>query len=243
MSAFESLLTQGTATLGLEQNAGAVLLMQKYYLFLTARNNVMNLTTVTGEEDAARLHFLDSLALLNIFDFKGKSVVDVGSGAGFPGLPLKLMCPSIALTLLDAQKKRVAFLEELCATLGQEVSCIHARAEDAGSANAGAKGAGLREVFDCAVSRAVAELNILCELCLPLVAPGGVFIAMKSMNSDAEIEAAKNAIDTLGGEIEAVTDYEIPETAIVHRAVAVRKISATPAKYPRRFAKIHKSPL
>ena len=243
MSVFESLLTQGTTALGLEQNAGAVLLMQKYYLLLTARNSVMNLTTVTGEEEAARLHFLDSLALLNIFDFKGKSVVDVGSGAGFPGLPLKLMCPSIELTLLDAQKKRVAFLEELCLTLGVEVSCIHARAEDAAAANAGAKGAGLREAFACAVSRAVAELNILCELCLPLVAPGGVFIAMKSVNSDAEIEAAKNAIDTLGGEIEAVTDYEIPGTAIVHRAVTVRKIAATPAKYPRRFAKIQKSPL
>ena len=238
MSTFETLLASGLAELGLAKDPAAVSLMQRDYTFLTERNDVINLSAVTGEEEAARLHFLDSLALLCICDFEGKSVVDVGSGAGFPGLPLKLLRPSIALTLLDAQKKRVDFLHELCCELGQEVLCVHARAEEAGAA-----GGNLREAFDYAVSRAVAELKTLCELCLPLVVPGGAFIAMKSVNSDGELDAAGNAIDILGGEIEAVTDYEIPGTAIVHRAVVIRKVSATPEKYPRRFAKIQKNPL
>ena len=238
MSVFESLLTSGIKALGLPPDAAVVALMQKYYAFLTERNDVINLTAVTGEEDAARLHFLDSLALLNVCNFEGKSVIDIGSGAGFPGLPLKLMCPSITLTLLDAQKKRVGFLSELCNELGQVVSCVHARAEEAC-----AVGASLRESFDYALSRAVAELRTLCELCLPPIVLGGAFVAMKSVNSDEEIEAAKSAINVLGGEIEAVTDYEIPGTDILHRAVVIRKVSATPDKYPRRFAKIQKTPL
>ena len=238
MSAFERLLTQGITALGLEQNTGAVSLMQKYYAFLTERNSVMNLTAVTEETESAQLHFMDSLALLRICEFEGKSVIDIGSGAGFPGLPMKLACPSIALTLLDAQKRRVDFLSELCFELGQEVSCVHARAEEFG-----AVGESFRESFDFAVSRAVAELRTLCELCLPLVAVGGAFVAMKSVNSDEEIETAKTAIVLLGGKLDAVTDYKIPGTDITHRAVIVRKVSTTPDKYPRRFAKIQKSPL
>lgn len=239
MGTLQEIVTRGAAAMGLPLPTGAAEKLYTYYQRLEAVNAVTNLTAITGETDCANLHFLDSMALLALFDFRGKSVIDVGSGAGFPGLPMKIAEPSIRLTLLDALLKRVEFLSDLCAELGdQETVCLHARAEEAA-----APGGDLRESFDFAVSRAVASLATLCELSLPFVRPGGRFIAMKSIGSEEEVQAAGNAIALLGGVLEATRDYEIPGTGIIHRVVVIRKDAPTPARYPRRFSKIKKAPL
>lgn len=234
----EDILRQGALAYGLSLTGEAVEAFRVYSTILHEKNAVMNLTTITDDEDVARLHFLDSLALATTADFKEKTVIDIGSGAGFPGLPLKLAEPSLHLTLLDAQQKRVGFLQELSDALRLgDVRCIHARAEEA------ALEPPFRDAYDVAVSRAVARLNILCELCLPFVKPGGVFISMKSVSSDDEIKEAENAIRRLGGEPAKNVDYTIPGTEITHRAVVINKTAPTPSGYPRRFAKIQKTPL
>ena len=210
---------------------------EAYYDFLEKRGQVVNLTAISGIEEVARLHFLDSLALLNIEDFKNKRVIDIGSGAGFPGLPLKIAEPSIDMTLLDATGKRISFLSEVIKTLKTDVTCINARAEDA------AHERDKREQYDIAVSRAVARLNVLCELCLPFIKVGGAFIAMKSIDSAAEVDEALAAINILGARLIKNVDYKLPGTDIIHRAVIIRKESITPEKYPRRFSRIQKTPL
>lgn len=208
----------------------------RYADLLAEKNRVMNLTAITQPEEIVSLHFLDSLSLLGIADFSGKQVIDVGTGAGFPGLPLRIVQPEIRLTLLDAQGKRVDFLREVCSDLKlRDVLCVHARAEEFSAAH--------REGYDLAVSRAVASLPLLLELCLPLVKVGGQFLAMKSTDTDEELASAGSAIALLGGTLEQVTDYTIPGTEITHRAAVIQKVRPTPAKYPRAFAKIKKSPL
>ncbi len=202
---------------------------------LLERNKVMNLTAISEPEQVARLHFLDSIALLSATDFRRKTVVDVGCGAGFPGVPLKIAEPTMELCLLDSLKKRMDWLEETLPVLGIPAEFVCARAEEFAP--------GHRAVFDIAVSRAVAKLNILSELCLPLVKTGGCFIAMKSRNSDLELSEAARAVSVLGGKISKIMDYPVPGTDAVHRAVVIEKINATPKQYPRRFAKIKQSPL
>ncbi|WP_325199784.1 16S rRNA (guanine(527)-N(7))-methyltransferase RsmG [Oscillibacter sp.] len=230
----EAILRQGLAALSLPTESVPALL--RYWELLAEKNKVMNLTAITDPEDAARLHFLDSAALLTLADLRGKSVVDVGTGAGFPGLPLKILEPSIHLTLLDAQRKRVDFLREVCEDLGLEgTECVHGRAEEF----AGAR----REFFDFAVSRAVAALPVLAELCLPLVKPGGRFLAMKSVDTDGELSAAGRAVHLLGGRLEKPVDYNISGTNVPRRLVIMTKITETQKKYPRTFAKIKKNPL
>ena len=232
----DELLRAGFAALGLPLDAAALARFQTYYTLLDERSKVMNLTAIHGETDVAQLHFLDSAALLTVEPLAGKSVIDVGTGAGFPGLALKIACPELELTLLDSLDKRVNFLKSTCERLGFDgVRCIHARAEEIP--------AGLRQGFDFAVSRAVARLNLLCELCLPYVKKGGMFIAMKGPELDAELEEAKRAIRTLGGVVEKKLDYTIPGTDVTHCAVLIRKCTDTPARYPRRWAQIKKSPL
>jgi 16S rRNA (guanine527-N7)-methyltransferase len=204
---------------------------------LENKGNYINLTAITGRDDVARLHFLDSLTLLQAADFRNAKVIDIGSGAGFPGVPLKLAEPSMTLTLLDATNKRVTFLSALCDVLGIDTFCIHARAEEA------AHMPEMRERYDIAVSRAVARLNVLCELCLPFVRTGGTFLAMKTADSAEETEEALSAVKALGAELTGEKDYIIPGTDITRSIIIIRKISETPVEYPRRFPKIQKSPL
>ncbi len=232
----EQVLSRGFEALALKPDAQALGRYRSYYEALERGNAVMNLTAISGEEEVARLHFLDSAALLCAEPLAGKRVIDVGTGAGFPGLALKIACPEMDLTLLDSLDKRVGFLRETCAALGfADVTCIHARAEEIPE--------GYRESFDCAVSRAVARLNILCELCLPYVKPGGLFLAMKGPEAEQEIREAYVALKALGGEAERVFSYTIPETEVTHCAVVIRKSGPTPGRYPRRWAQIKKKPL
>lgn len=230
----EALLRKGLAELGLDDGGTPSLL--RYGELLLEKNNVMNLTAITEPQDVAALHFLDSAALLALADFRGKSVVDVGTGAGFPGMPLKILEPSIHMTLLDSLGKRITFLQEVCEDLGlTDVQCVHARAEEFAVEH--------RQGFDFAVSRAVANLSVLCELCLPLVKMGGTFLSMKSVESDGELEQAEKAIRLLGGQVESTADYRIPGTEVTHRVIFIKKVAETPKKYPRPFAKIKKNPL
>ena len=232
----EALLREGFAELGLPLDETALRRYRVYADTLAEKNAVMNLTAIEGEEDVARLHFLDCAALLTGFDLAGKSLIDVGSGAGFPGLALKIACPSIELTLLDSLEKRVRFLRECSEKLGlEDVRCVHGRAEEAP--------ADFRAAFDVASSRAVARLNVLSELCLPLVKKGGLFLAMKGPEVEEELAEAENAIRLLGGEPEQVFRYQIPGTEIRHTVAAIRKTGDTPAKYPRPWAQNTKKPL
>ena len=229
-----ALLTQGLRTLGLDESRTEAL--ERFSALLLEKNQVMNLTAITDPTAVAQLHLLDSAALLQFLDLSGKRVVDVGTGAGFPGMPLRILKDDFDLTLLDSLGKRVNWLQAVCDELQlKRVQCVHARAEEFAMQH--------REQFDVAVSRAVAQMSILSELCLPLVKVGGQFIAMKSVDTEEEITAAKNAIKTLGGRIARVEDYTIPTSDVVHRLVIVEKVSPTPRVYPRAFAKIKKSPL
>ena len=232
----EDILASGFGELSLSVDAQALPRYRLYFDRLAEQNKLMNLTAIDGEEESARLHFLDSAALLTLADFRGKSVIDVGSGAGFPGLALKVAEPDIRLTLLDSLEKRVRFLRALSDELGfGDVVCLHARAEEAPPE--------LRESFDIACSRAVARLNLLCELCLPFVRVGGLFLAMKGPGAEEEAREAKTALRLLGGELERIAVYPIPGTDTRHSAVVIRKVRQTETKYPRRWAQIKKQPL
>ena len=227
-------LRKGLTELGLDTAKAETLV--RFADMMLEKNEVMNLTRITEPTAVAQLHLLDSAMLLKYADFRGKTVADVGTGAGFPGMPLRILEPDFDLTLLDSLGKRVDWLRDACDALGlSRVSCVHARAEEFA--------AEARERFDLVTSRAVANLQVLAELCLPLVKVGGQLLAMKSIESEDEIGSAKTAIKTLGGKIVTVEDYTIPTSDIAHRLVIIEKITPTPTRYPRAFAKIKKSPL
>lgn len=229
----ESTVREGLDALSLPTEAAAKL--SRYGELLIEKNKVMNLTAITEPKDVATLHFLDCAALLTLTNFKGRKVADIGTGAGFPGMVLKIVEPEMDITLLDSLNKRIDFLKEVCAELSVDAACVHGRAEEFAAEH--------RESYDIVTSRAVANLRMLSELCLPLVKVGGYFLAMKSVESDGEIDEAKKAIATLGGRVEKCVDYAIPSTDVRHRLVFVQKVAETPKKYPRAFAKIKKSPL
>ena len=199
--------------------------LARFGALLLEKNQVMNLTAITEPQKVAELHFYDCLALLNAADFRAKRVVDIGCGAGFPGVPLKMAEPSMDLTLLDSLGKRMDWLREVLPELQVEANVVTARAEEYVTV--------CRESYDIAVSRAVARLNILSELCLPYVKVGGCFVAMKGQLADVELDEAKRGIRLLGGRVEDA----------IHRAVVIRKEAPTPSRYPRPFAKIKKTPL
>lgn len=235
MPDIQALLRAGLTQLGLSPDTAPQL--ERYGQLLTEKNQVMNLTAITDPVEVAQKHMLDCAALLGAARFQGKSVIDVGSGAGFPGLVLKLCEGSIDLTLLDSLQKRVDWLEEAAQALGVSVTALHGRAEELG------KTPELREQFDIATARAVADLRILCELCLPLVKVGGVFLAMKAEDCRDEVDAAGRCISLLGGRLLKSYTYQVPGTDLTRRVIRVEKIAPTAEKYPRRFARIQKAPL
>ena len=235
----KDILTQGLAQLDITPPPEAIDQLCRYAHLLVEQNKVMNLTAITDPEGIARLHFLDSAALLPLCGGAGgKSLIDVGTGAGFPGLPLKILLPQLDVTLLDSLNKRVDWLNEVSAQLGlTDVRAIQGRAEEK------ALDKSMRDSFDLVTARAVADLRLLAELCLPFVKVGGRFLSMKSVDSDQELDQAAHAIKLLGGRVRDVKDYAIPGTEVTHRLVIVEKVAPTLKGYPRRWAKIQKSPL
>ena len=201
---------------------------------MVRQNEVMNLTAITEPEQVAKLHLLDSLTVLRCADLRGKSLIDVGCGAGFPGGPLSIACPEAKITLLDSLAKRMNWLQTVLPELGiSNARCVTARAEEAVTA--------CRETFDFATSRAVARLNILLELTAPYVMVGGAVLAMKGSAAREELEEAKTAVKKLGLKVEKIQDFEID--GATHSVIVLRKVSPTPPQFPRRYSKIKQAPL
>lgn len=231
-------LERGLTEMGVPLTDGT---LEKLALFgqrLLEKNQVMNLTAITLPQEVVGLHFLDSAAILPYLPEPGTrplSLLDVGTGAGFPGVPLQILRPDLQVTLLDSLDKRLIWLEEMAEELDlPTMTTVHGRGEDLGRLPEH------RESYDLVSSRAVAELRILAELTLPFVAVGGRFIAMKSCDCDEEIQQASSILEALGGKVSSVVDYNIPEMELCHRLVMVEKIAPTPPQYPRRWAKIKK---
>lgn len=232
----KDLLTKECKNIGIELSFLQKGQFESYYKLLIEWNKNINLTRITEPEEVVIKHFVDSLTLLKYCDIKqGASVIDVGTGAGFPGIPLKIARPDIKLTLLDSLNKRLNFLNEVCGQLEINADLVHARAED------GAKDNKHREKYDIAVSRAVARLNTLSEYCLPYVKVGGQFISMKGPELTEELREAKTAIKTLGGKINKVNEFTLKDSG--RTIVVVDKISPTPKQYPRHSSKIKSKPL
>ena len=212
--------------------------LEKYYELLGDWNKKINLTAITDPEGVAVKHFADSLSLLNYTELKqGARVIDIGTGAGFPGVVLKIARPDIELCLLDSLKKRFLFLNDLLSNLGLDAEFIQGRAEEYGQDEA------YRESFDLAVSRAVARLNTLSEYCLPFVRLSGRFVAFKGGDCVAEVQGAKHALSVLGGRLEKLCEFELPCEGGARTLVITEKVAPTPDKYPRSNGKIKSKPL
>ena len=233
MAMMETTLAAGLPLLGLDLPEDTQKTLCAFARAMVKQNEVMNLTAITEEDQVAKLHLLDSLSLLACVDLAGKSLIDVGCGAGFPGVPLAAACKDLKVTLLDSLGKRVKWLEETLPTLGIEAECVNARAEDFAAQR--------RERYDYAVSRAVARLNILLELTAPFVKVGGAVLALKGAAAEEELEEAAGAMKKLGLKPERVLEFPIEDTH--HRLIVLRKVAPTPKQYPRRYAKIKQSPL
>ena len=226
-------LTAGLPGLNLQLSEDRIDTLVAFGRAMVKQNEVMNLTGITDDKGVANLHLLDSLTVLSTADLSGKTLIDVGCGAGFPGVPLAIAAPDAKITLLDSLGKRMKWLEEVLPTLGISAECVTARAEEAV--------ADRRERYDFATSRAVARLNILLELTAPYVKVGGAVLAMKGMAAKEELAECGNAIKKLGLKLEEVREFPIDGTN--HAVIVLRKIAPTPKQFPRRFAKIKQAPL
>ncbi|MBR3057697.1 MAG: 16S rRNA (guanine(527)-N(7))-methyltransferase RsmG [Clostridiales bacterium] len=237
-------LTSGSEDISVPLSAESIKAFQIYAAMLRKWNEKMNLTNIVDDKGIAIRHFIDSLTLVTYIENEERkqgrrdlSLIDVGTGAGFPGIPLKVTMSELSVTLLDSLKKRIGFLDAVCEKLQlQDIHTIHARAEE------GAKSKLYREKFDISTARAVAALPTLCEYCLPYVKVGGIFLAMKG-HAEEETEAAQKAIVTLGGTLETVHNFTLPGTDMQRSIVVIRKIRPTPPKYPRGQGKPEKEPI
>ena len=231
----KTILTAGLTEQNIPFTEKAVDTLCAYCARLLDVNRTTNLTAIRDQVGAARLHFLDSAALLDLAEFDGKTVIDVGSGAGFPGVPIAVLAPTAQVTVIDSVGKKMDFVRTACADCGIEnVTAVWGRAEELTAQ---------RESFDYAVCRAVADLAVLAELCLPLVKVGGMFLAMKSVDCQEELQCANGAVRMLGGRVQDVVNYTIPGTDVTHAVIRIRKETATQPQYPRRYATIVKRPL
>lgn len=232
-------LVNGAAEMDLKFTEEQLEKFESFYRLLVEKNKGVNLTAIVEEKEVAVKHFIDSLSCLKATPFgDGMSLLDIGTGAGFPGIPLKIYCQGLTVTLLESLDKRVNFLKEVISELGlSQIEAIHARAEDIGRNN------DYREKYDRVVARAVAGLGVLTEYCLPSVKVGGFFLAMKGPKLEEEIAAAKKAIEILGGEVEKTISLRLPFTGDERNLVLIRKVKNTPEKYPRRAGIPQKKPL
>lgn len=233
------LLINGLKELNINPSSRIIEQFELYYDLLIEWNNKINLTSITKEDEVIIKHFLDSVLVIKAIDFqKVNTVIDIGTGAGFPGIPLKIIFPEVKLTLLDSVNKKVNFLNEVCEKLElSNIKCVHERAEDY------ANNPDYREKFDLVVSRAVSNLSTLSEYCLPFLKISGIFVAYKAENCDLEIEDAKHGINILGGKISNKEQFRIPPTDIIRTYVCIKKVASTPKAYPRKAGIPAKKPL
>ena len=237
MTEFQKILADSARQAGFELTDLQLQQFDKYYEMLVETNKVMNLTALTEPQDVAVKHIVDSLMAYADY-FPGKVLADVGTGAGFPGIPLKIYCPALKVVLIDSLAKRLNFLQrvidELCLT---DIECVHLRAEDAG------KNATHREKYDIVTARAVARLSVLSEYCLPLVKVGGMFVALKGAKYKEEIAAAGKALNVLGGKLVKAQQVELPGLDDGRAVVTIKKVKASPKAYPRKAGLPEKNPL
>ena len=234
----KEILNDCAGKMGIELSEKALNDFETYKKLLLEWNEKINLTAITDEEGIAIKHFADSISVLPLIDKSNVSMIDVGTGAGFPGIPIKIARNDIKVTLLDSLNKRINFLEEVKKELKLDnVECVHSRAEDGG------RNPLYREKFNLCVSRAVARLNVLCEYCMPFVAVGGYFISLKGPDVTEELAEAQKAITLLGGSVEKVVDIAIPNSDITHSAVVIKKIKTVPKTYPRKAGTAGKKPI
>jgi 16S rRNA (guanine527-N7)-methyltransferase len=237
MEEIQSLLISSAHEYGIELSDAQASSFQQYMAMLLNWNEKINLTAITEPHEIVNKHFLDSILLLNYITISnGARLIDVGTGAGFPGVPLKLMRPEMKLTLLDGLNKRLVFLKDVAENLNVKAEFIHARGEEAGRQR------NYREKFDFATARAVAPMNLLCEYCLPFIKYGGTFVAMKGPQPQDELTAAKNAIGLLGCELSGVHEFELPN-GDRRSVILIQRVKPLAELYPRHGAKITKSPL
>ena len=235
---FKDIIRDGLSAWGLPAPDDALARLEAFCSLVLETNKVMNLTAVTEPDAFAVRHVLDSLSILTCADLHGKKIIDIGTGPGFPGMPLKLYDPSLDITFVDSTQKRIDFIVKSADALGLSVTAFAARAEELIAK-------GMRANFEIVLSRAVAPLNILSELCLPYLRTGGQFLPLKSDNEAfaAELKQARRAINVLGGTLQGTHSYTLPGVEGKKCVVLIQKTGETPAKYPRRYAKISQNPL
>ncbi len=237
MTEFQKILADSSKEAGFSLSLLQLEQFDKYYQMLVETNKVMNLTAITEPQEVAVKHMVDSLMAYDDY-FPGKVLADVGTGAGFPGIPLKIYCPSLKVVLIDSLAKRLNFLQQVIAELGlEDITCVHLRAEDAG------KNAAHREKYDIVTARAVARLSVLAEYCLPLVKVNGSFVALKGAKYKDEIAASAKALNILGGRLIKAQEVALPGLDDGRAVISIQKIKPTPKAYPRKAGTPEKNPL